>query len=252
MWFPAGGPPDPPSGRALAAAGGADGEPRASLTVLHIGRIGDEERSRLLAAAAGAGPTVAVDVTTARRLLRGGGFDEGGAPGDTDPVLAPARGPRRRQIPPARQRTVELGALEAGPAAVFARVRRALLAWRVHLGAAVGVTPATQPPEPGATVVLELGLGPLTAVAPCRVVDVVDRPERFGFLYATLPGHPLRGVECFVVQRHPGGVRFEITARSEPAGVLVGLGRPMLGHLQHRLVSAYLDAARRAAVGRVD
>lgn len=55
-----------------------------------------------------------------------------------------------------------------------------------------------------------------------------------------------------MVQRHPGGVRFEIAARSEPAGVLVRLGRPVLGRLQHRLVSAYLDAARRAAVGRVD
>ncbi len=234
--------------RAALAAGG---EPRAALTVLHVGRVGDEERSRLLAAAARAEPTVALDAT-ARRLLHGGFGDEGNGASRDDPVQGAGGGPRRGRIPPTRQRTVELGAVEVGTAAVFERVRRALLAWRVHLGAAVRVTPTNQPPEPGTTVVLEVGLGPLTAVAPCRVVDVVDRPGRFGFLYATLPGHPLRGMECFVVQHHPGGVRFEITARSEPAGLLVRLGRPVLGHLQHRLISAYLDAARRAAVGRVD
>ena len=36
-------------------------------------------------------------------------------------------------------------------------------------------------------------IGPLTAVAVCRIVAVVDEPDRYGFAYGTLPGHTERG-----------------------------------------------------------
>ena len=43
------------------------------------------------------------------------------------------------------------------------------------------------------TVLLLIHAGALQAVAPCRVVYVVDGPGQFSFAYGTLPGHPERG-----------------------------------------------------------
>ena len=54
---------------------------------------------------------------------------------------------------------------------------------------------------------------------PCRVVDVVDEPDRRGFAYGTLPGHPETGEERFMAQRDPqtGEVTATICAFSNPA-----------------------------------
>ena len=38
---------------------------------------------------------------------------------------------------------------------------------------------------------------------PCRVVYVVDEPDRRGFAYGTLPGHPESGEELFLVRYDP-------------------------------------------------
>ena len=45
-------------------------------------------------------------------------------------------------------------------------------------------------------------LGPLRIHEPVQVVAVVDKPDRKGFAYGTLEGHPVRGEEAFVVDRH--------------------------------------------------
>ena len=51
----------------------------------------------------------------------------------------------------------------------------------------------------------------------CRVVAVVDEPDRFGFAYGTLPVHPEQGEESFVVVRaDAGGARFDVQAVSRP------------------------------------
>ena len=55
-----------------------------------------------------------------------------------------------------------------------------------------------------------VGLGPLRA--PCRVVYVVDEPDRRGFAYGTLPGHPETGEELFAVRYDPA--TEEVYARS--------------------------------------
>ena len=44
-------------------------------------------------------------------------------------------------------------------------------------------------------------LGPVQA--PCRVVYVVDEPDRRGFAYGTLPGHAESGEELFLVRYDP-------------------------------------------------
>ena len=54
--------------------------------------------------------------------------------------------------------------------------------------------------RPGDTAVLGLGRGSLMLKEPVRVMYVIDEPQRRGFAYGTLPGHPLCGEESFVVE----------------------------------------------------
>ena len=56
-------------------------------------------------------------------------------------------------------------------------------------------------------------LGPLKVREPIEVVAVVDEPDRQGFAYGTLTGHPLRGEEALIVERLPDGSLW-LTVRS--------------------------------------
>ena len=66
---------------------------------------------------------------------------------------------------------------------VFERVVEALRGWRAHTGAGVEVVPDDARVALGATVLLLIKTVGLWAVAPCRVVYVVDEMDRFGFAY---------------------------------------------------------------------
>lgn len=101
--------------------------------------------------------------------------------------------------------------------AAYAACSSAVLGWRMHRAAGLRVS-ADGPAALGATVVLRLGPWPSPVLAPCRVVWSVDEPGLTGFGYATLPGHPERGEEGFLVRRGPDGqVWFEIAAFSRAA-----------------------------------
>lgn len=65
----------------------------------------------------------------------------------------------------------------------------------------------------GAEYRITAGFGPFVVREPVRVVAVVDMPDRCGFAYGTLPGHPVRGEESFVVHRPPDGT-VALTIRS--------------------------------------
>ena len=83
------------------------------------------------------------------------------------------------------------------------------------------------------------------AIATCRVVGVVDEPDRWGFAYGTLPAHPESGEELFVVERRPedgDAVVFRITVFWRPHELLTRLGAPVARILQRRATLAYLDA----------
>jgi uncharacterized protein (UPF0548 family) len=84
-------------------------------------------------------------------------------------------------------------------------------------------------------------------LAACRVVAVVDEPDRFGFAYGTLPLHPESGEEAFLVERGPDdAVRFRVVAVSRPAHPLARLGAPVTRLVQRRVTSRYLEGLRRA------
>jgi uncharacterized protein (UPF0548 family) len=124
----------------------------------------------------------------------------------------------------------------------FERAVAGLREWRAHRGAGVRVLTSAPSLTEGVNVAMALPLVGAYALATCRIVAVVDEPDRFGFAYGTLPAHPERGEEAFIVVRDSESVMFEVSAFSRPADVLARLGAPVARSVQRRVTVAYLDA----------
>ena len=85
----------------------------------------------------------------------------------------------------------------------------------------------------------------------CRIVRVIDEPDRFGFAYGTLPVHVADGEESFTIGRDQGGhTTFVIDVVSRPRHPLARLCPPITRRLQRRAIVAYLDAMSEAVRGR--
>ncbi|MGW4465384.1 DUF1990 family protein [Micromonospora sp. NPDC004704] len=128
----------------------------------------------------------------------------------------------------------------------FAAAGEAVLDWRLHRAAGVRIEASGPRAAEGVTVVAGLGLGPLRLRAPCRVVWAVADGSRAGFGYGTLPGHPARGEEAFLVERDDRGeVWFGVTAFSRPAGWLMTAAGPFGVAFQHLYARNLAAALRR-------
>jgi uncharacterized protein (UPF0548 family) len=94
--------------------------------------------------------------------------------------------------------------------------------------------------RPGDTANLVIPMGPLRVGAPVRVVYVIDQPDRKGFAYGTLPGHPESGEEAWVVNRaDDGSVWLVIRAFSRPSKLHWWLVYPVLRIMQERITRRY-------------
>jgi uncharacterized protein (UPF0548 family) len=123
----------------------------------------------------------------------------------------------------------------------FAAARSGLSIWAAHEMPGLGVFPPSVPLAEGVTCLVTFGTRLLALVAPCRVTRVLDEERRFGFTYATLPGHPEEGEESFVIEMDVlDDVRFTIEARSRPAGALGRATAPIGRRVQHRVAAGYL------------
>ena len=142
---------------------------------------------------------------------------------------------------------------------VFARAGEALLNWRMHRAAGLPMT-TDSPAAIGVNALGRLGagmvigrlrtmtpLGLLGIPIPCRVVWTVDEPDRIGFAYGTLEGHPESGEESFVVTRDPDGVHFTVRAYSRAAAWYTRLGGPVTRKAQHLAAARYARALQRLA-----
>ena len=80
--------------------------------------------------------------------------------------------------------------------------------------------------------------------APCRVVYVIDEPDRRGFAYGTLPGHAESGEELFAVRYDPAtdDVYAEVTAFSRHATWWSRLGSPVTSLAQRVISERYVRA----------
>jgi len=107
----------------------------------------------------------------------------------------------------------------------------------VQRGAGITVIASSPTVELDAVALLRLGWGPLAVRAPVRVVAVVDEPDRRGFAYGTLPGHPESGEELFVVDHAADGtVTLRIAAFARPRSFAARAAGP-LGRLIQRAVT---------------
>ncbi|MEV4612676.1 DUF1990 domain-containing protein [Kitasatospora sp. NPDC049258] len=122
--------------------------------------------------------------------------------------------------------------------------------WRMHRAAGVQVYSPAVRAEAGARVHCAIGAGPLRITAPCRVVWAAHEPDRIGFSYGTLAGHPECGEEAFVVELDQAlGVWFSVTAFSRPGRWYTRLAGPVVPLLQRRFARHYGRALRRVLAG---
>jgi uncharacterized protein (UPF0548 family) len=97
----------------------------------------------------------------------------------------------------------------------------------------------------GATILVVISLGPTQMVAPCRIVRFIDEFDKFGFAFGSLPGHPERGEEAFLVERRADGTFFNVIAFSRSADPLVRLAGPVGRAIQLTIIRRCVSALAR-------
>ena len=149
-------------------------------------------------------------------------------------------GATRGELPPDADRQRRTRIVGTGETA-FRRAASAVLSWQVHRRAGLRLQATHPVVVEGCDVVSRLGVGRLAVAFPCRVVWVEHGERRAGFAYGTLPGHPVRGEEAFVVTWDDDDlVRFTITAFSRPASRVTRALAPVVRLAQRRATDRYL------------
>ncbi|MFQ6395214.1 DUF1990 domain-containing protein [Nocardia sp. KC 131] len=128
--------------------------------------------------------------------------------------------------------------------ALFDQAGTEILAYRMQKSTGIFHEASTPTAELGTRLTVRLGFGPLAIIAPCRVVYVLDEPDRRGFAYGTLPGHPEIGEELFAVEYDPAdeSVHGSVTAFSRNATWYARLGGPVVRLVQRFIASKYIGA----------
>ncbi|WP_051722589.1 DUF1990 family protein [Streptomyces albus] len=154
-------------------------------------------------------------------------------------------GPLPAGYPLRVRRSLRIG---GGPE-VFERAGAFVLGWGPQRAAGLAPYPGT-PAEEGGTVLLLPRPGGLPLpgpLIPCRVVWTEHGPDRTGFAYGSLPGHPECGEESFTVIRDAdGAVRVEIAVFSRAAAWYTRLAGPVARGAQRLALERYLRSVARA------
>ncbi|MCK9904617.1 hypothetical protein CC117_26825 [Parafrankia colletiae] len=129
----------------------------------------------------------------------------------------------------------------------FSVAAAVVMSWGMHRRAGLRLAASSAGADVGATVVMCAGWGGVGVLAACRVVWVLDEPDRRGFAYGTLPDHPEVGEEAFVVERDADdAVWLGITAFSRPNGFLPRLAGPAGLRAQTMMTTRYARVVRDA------
>jgi uncharacterized protein (UPF0548 family) len=124
----------------------------------------------------------------------------------------------------------------------------AVMSWQVHRGAGLDVMASSDRAEMGAVAVVRLTVGPIGISGANRVVGVLDGPDRRGFAYGTLDGHPERGEQAFIVDIDDDEVvTFTVRSFTRRASLLALAGGPLNARIQDRIAERYLMALLEAA-----
>ena len=89
---------------------------------------------------------------------------------------------------------------------------------------------------PGELVAVEAYTACLWSISFNRIVEIVDSPTRFGFMYTTTAFHVEEGQERFVIEfdTESQSVLYLIEAISRPRHILARIGYPFSRAMQHR------------------
>ncbi len=136
-------------------------------------------------------------------------------------------------------------------AITFDRARNAIRTWRMFDMPWLSVAPKDAPILIGTTVVIWAKTFGAWTLNPARIVASIDEPgpvERFGFTYASLPGHAEEGIESFVVEWNHAddSVWYDLHAISRPGRWFTTLIQPMARGLQRRFARDSVTAMRSA------
>lgn len=131
---------------------------------------------------------------------------------------------------------------------VYERGKQAIREWKMFDVPGIELFYRDTPIEAGrnvAPLAYHLGFYSLNS---CRIVYVIDEPNKFGFAYGTLTGHAEIGEERFSVEFDPdtGEVSYDIFAFSRPGHILVKFGYPYSRYIQKRFSVGSKEAMRRA------
>jgi uncharacterized protein (UPF0548 family) len=134
---------------------------------------------------------------------------------------------------------------------VFAAAREAFRRWeQFDLGWVRVMNPMAKI-APGELVALEAHTAYLWSISFNRIVEVVDGPARFGFMYTTTAFHVEEGQERFVIDFDPGSesVSYLLEAVSRPRHILARIGYPISRAMQHRFAKDSHARIRRCILG---
>jgi uncharacterized protein (UPF0548 family) len=147
--------------------------------------------------------------------------------------------------PPKGYRATERRATIGSGREAFDRASAATLRWEVKTRAgfhvirvgAHGAFSSDDPIAKGECAIVRFG--PVRETV--RVVRVIDEPRRKGFAYGTLPEHPLRGEEAFIVEwRDDETVELIVRSFSRPSTIYGWMAYPILLLAQNFFVRRYL------------
>jgi uncharacterized protein (UPF0548 family) len=153
------------------------------------------------------------------------------------PFTYPMVGETRRSLAPVGFdhdfNTIDLGSGDA----VWQAACTALRAWRMFPKPWTMITPTQAPLRMGTVVAMSAQVFGIWWINSCRIVYVIDEPNRFGFAYGTLPGHVEKGEELFLVERgEDGAVWYSLRAFSKPRQFLLRLTYPLSRVFQRKFV----------------
>jgi uncharacterized protein (UPF0548 family) len=119
---------------------------------------------------------------------------------------------------------------------VFVRARQAMKEWTEFDLGWVEVADRSTPIACGRVVGVVARAGGLWSVNISRIVETVDTPSRFGFLYSTTSEHVERGEERFLIEHDgtSGNVTYLLEAVSHPRNPLARLAYPYVRAMQRR------------------
>lgn len=161
----------------------------------------------------------------------------------------PCIGGTRTGVAPPGYRRLRRRYLVGTGTAAMTGAADAIFCWRMHRAVGMRIAASAARAAPGVTVVGAIGAGALRIVTPCRVIWAAGPGTgATGFAYGTLPGHPMRGEESFLLDTDGDGqVWLTIESFSLPALWFARAAGPAAPVLQALFARRCAAALRRLA-----